>query len=215
MKKFLLLLLLIPSLAYGAAGDVANINGKAITAVATVAGKANAAILTIAGKPCSDGDASCTTSNDSLIYAPTSTGSSSSTVAIKAQKFVIASQITVTAYKINIQDNNQTGSLKISIMGHDSGGDYPDETNEISGSDVTVAASGIPDTAAVTEFALSTPLVLSAGTYWVCTQSVSGLTYALYYATSAGDRLAYANTLAEWSDALSNTAYNIEVWGCE
>jgi hypothetical protein len=62
MKKFLLLLLLIPSLVYGAAGDVANINGKAITAVSTIAGKANADILTIAGKPCSDGDAACTPS---------------------------------------------------------------------------------------------------------------------------------------------------------
>jgi hypothetical protein len=57
MKRFLLLLLLIPSLVYGAAGDVASVNGKAITAVASVAGKANAAILTIGGKPCSDGDA--------------------------------------------------------------------------------------------------------------------------------------------------------------
>lgn len=61
MKRFLLLLLLIPSLVYGAAGDVASVNGKAITAVASVAGKANAAILTIGGKPCSDGDAACST----------------------------------------------------------------------------------------------------------------------------------------------------------
>jgi hypothetical protein len=59
-KRFIGLLILLLSAwvqsAYGAAGDVASINGKAITAVASVAGKANAAILTIGGKPCSDGD---------------------------------------------------------------------------------------------------------------------------------------------------------------
>lgn len=59
-KVFICLLILVlcawVQYAYGAAGDVASIDGKAITAVATVAGKANAAILTIAGKPCSDGD---------------------------------------------------------------------------------------------------------------------------------------------------------------
>ena len=60
MKKLLFLLLLIPSLAYGAAGDVASINGKAITAVSSVAGISNAAILTIGGKPCADGDTGCT-----------------------------------------------------------------------------------------------------------------------------------------------------------
>jgi hypothetical protein len=60
MKRLLLLLLLIPFV-LGAAGDVALINGKAITAVASVVGKANAAILTIGGKPCADGDAACST----------------------------------------------------------------------------------------------------------------------------------------------------------
>jgi hypothetical protein len=61
MKKGLigLLILLLSALvqsAYGAGGDVASVNGKAITAVASVLGKANAAILTIGGKPCADGD---------------------------------------------------------------------------------------------------------------------------------------------------------------
>jgi hypothetical protein len=79
MKKFLLLFLLIPSLVYGAAGDVASIDGKAITAVATVAGKANAAILTIAGKPVSDGDgASCSTG--SLLFESVASSSSSITL---------------------------------------------------------------------------------------------------------------------------------------
>lgn len=57
-KVFICLLILVlwVQFAYGAAGDVASVNGKAITATASVGGKANAAILTIAGKPCSDGD---------------------------------------------------------------------------------------------------------------------------------------------------------------
>jgi hypothetical protein len=62
-KRFIGLLILLlcawVQSAYGAAGDVALINGKAITAVATVSGKANAAILTIGGKPCADGDSAC------------------------------------------------------------------------------------------------------------------------------------------------------------
>jgi hypothetical protein len=61
MKKGLIGLLILilcawVQFAYGAAGDVASVNGKAITAAASVGGIANASILTFAGKPVSDGD---------------------------------------------------------------------------------------------------------------------------------------------------------------
>lgn len=61
MKKgFIALLILVlcalVQFAYGAAGDVASIGGKAITAIASVDGKANAGIASFCGKPVSDGD---------------------------------------------------------------------------------------------------------------------------------------------------------------
>lgn len=60
MRKYLWLLIIIPTLCYGASGDVASIGGKAVTAVSSVMGKAGTAILTMAGKPYSDGDSECT-----------------------------------------------------------------------------------------------------------------------------------------------------------
>lgn len=58
MKRILwLIFLFLPALCYGAAGDVASIAGKAVTAVSTVDGKAGTAIASMAGKNYSDGDA--------------------------------------------------------------------------------------------------------------------------------------------------------------
>jgi hypothetical protein len=57
MKKYLWILLLIPSLCFGAAGDLETIGGKVDTAITSIAGKAGTAIATICGKNYTDGDA--------------------------------------------------------------------------------------------------------------------------------------------------------------
>lgn len=59
MKKYFWLLLLIPSLCFGAAGDIETIGGKVDTAITSIAGKAGTAIATISGKNYTDGDAAC------------------------------------------------------------------------------------------------------------------------------------------------------------
>lgn len=58
MKKYFWLLLLIPSLCFGAAGDIETIGGKVDTAITSIAGKAGTAIATISGKNYTDGDCS-------------------------------------------------------------------------------------------------------------------------------------------------------------
>jgi hypothetical protein len=64
MKKRLigLLILLLSALvqsAYGAAGDVATVNGKAVANISTINGVAGASIATICGTPYTDGDTAC------------------------------------------------------------------------------------------------------------------------------------------------------------
>jgi len=60
MKKYLWILLLLPSLCFGATGDLQTIGGKVDTAITSIAGKAGTAIATICGKNYTDGDAGCT-----------------------------------------------------------------------------------------------------------------------------------------------------------
>lgn len=76
MRKLILLLLLIHSLCYGAAGDVASIGGKAVTAIASVDGKAGTGIAYYCGKPYSDGDgAACAETTDAgLIHGQDAEG---------------------------------------------------------------------------------------------------------------------------------------------
>jgi hypothetical protein len=57
MKKYLWILLLIPSLCWSATGDLQTIGGKVDTAITSIAGKAGTAIATISGKNYTDGDA--------------------------------------------------------------------------------------------------------------------------------------------------------------
>lgn len=60
MKKYwVLLFLLIACPAYGATGDVASVNGKAVAGISTIAGVTGSGISTICGKNYTDGDTSC------------------------------------------------------------------------------------------------------------------------------------------------------------
>lgn len=66
MIKYLWLFCLIPTLLYGAAGDVASVSGKAVTAISTISGVAGASIATLCGKSYSDGDATCNTATNEV-----------------------------------------------------------------------------------------------------------------------------------------------------
>jgi hypothetical protein len=63
MKKYLWILLLIPSLCFSATGDLQTIGGKVDTAITSIAGKAGTAIATICGKNYTDGDAGVNTTD--------------------------------------------------------------------------------------------------------------------------------------------------------
>lgn len=201
MKKLLICLLLLPSLAWGSdlGQDYARMNPYIL------GGGVSAA-------------AGCTVDSDKKLWNPvTQPGTTQSLIAWKAQKFVLAAEKTITGYNVKNCDNNQTGSVSLMIMNND-GSNYPNEESIVPDSTVTKAHSAIVDcgTGTVEFWQLATPITLAAGTYWVTSKEVDGADYAQYYATSTGDVVSYdAAGNGTWDTLATNTAYDIEVYGCD
>lgn len=220
-KRFIGLLILLlcawVQSAYGAAGDVALINGKAITAVASVAGKANAAILTIGGKACSDGDTlACTTSDDSQIWKPTTQpGTSSDTSLYTAVKITLSSATRITAYKVrNFDNGSDTGSATTVLYSDDGNGATSKPTSAVADTSKNVLMSAVPAASTVVDYDLATPKEVTAGTYWIVNYEVDSANRLSYYATSSGNRVCYSANGSDWT-CVDDTTYDMELWGCQ
>lgn len=218
MRKYLIIILiLIPSLCFG--NDASSIMGKSPTALSTICGKAIADVSSFAGAGVSAAAPACSTTNDEALYTPQGQGGDgSSSVAWLANKFTIASNKTVTLYKIKTCDNgSNTGTSRVVLMNHDSGNNQPDETSEVASSSVSLASTSIPDcgTPGYVDYTLGVVLSLSAGTYWIVQQETESSQHDTNYdLSSTGDRACYStDSGASWS-CTADASYDMAVWGC-
>lgn len=162
---------------------------------------------------------SCTTSNDGVLAEPvTQPGTGNSDMQWTCLKFTLAAQKTITAYKILECDNNSdTGNTRVQILNHDAANDYPDDTSLVSNTNVSMNMSSVSNCATkqTSEYNLATPQVLASGTYWVCSLAENSANRFVFYETSTGNRACYSsNTGVTWT-CIANTAYDMEVWGCD
>jgi hypothetical protein len=195
MKKLILLLLLIPSLAWG------QVSTSGVSLSGCSSGGASAA-------------AACTTSNHSSLVDNVETGESASSYSHTCDKWVVASNITITKYVSRLYATT-AGGVRTCLYAHDSGGDVPTPatsgTDCIAGTDKYLAHDAIADEATDTDFVLDTPKDIDAGTYWICTVNEGGVTKGqIYHAATA--RVAYWNIPAP--DTADNAVYDIQVYGC-
>jgi hypothetical protein len=165
------------------------------------------------------GGGSCTTGTDKFLWSADQTDSAGSSVTWKAQKFTIAAQKSVTMYQIGqCDDNADTGNARIVIMNHDAVNDYPDETSEVSNSAMTKAANLIQacSTHTLEDYELAATLTLPAGTYWLVSQEQNSADLNTGYSTAAtGERVCYSSDSGSNWSCVDNTAYHMEVWGCD
>lgn len=218
-KVFICLLILVLcawfQFAYGAAGDVASIGGKAITAIASVDGKANAEIASFLGKPVSDGDvgASCqATPFLDTFNTDTSkiNGTSATTIHfVGAAGYTPAANKTVckaemkldckytacstTTYYFAIYD--KSGTALNNVVGEVSNGVTGD--NGWSAATVTWTFPGV-----------SYPQITTSGTYGLTYYSSpagdgAGTSMTMFYTTTAGENGGYG----QWATDKSRTDY--------
>lgn len=202
-KRFLALLILVlcAQVAYGAAGDVASVNWKAITAAASVGGKANTAILTIGGKPCSDGDGGTDTVGYNAIGG-SSYGQAAGSIRCYA-KFTAAHTGNITSVEMYSSATEATSDMKIGLYTDNSG-----SPNSPVQAPTEVSNIGTWTTGWHSFTGLSIPVTASS-VYWICAEFSEGLA-ALYY-DSAGtnsyaiDAHTYANA---WPDPMGEDELN-------
>ena len=215
MKRLLLLLLLIPFV-LGAAGDVASINGKAITAVATVSGKANAAILTIGGKPCADGDSACTPA-DSQETDNTTYNSSNTGFIYFGSDFVAGSSYSLDKISLKLsKSGSPTANLTVHI--YSEAGSVPNASLGESGA---IAASTLTTSAADYEFTFASPISITSGThYWVVlmlNENAHATNYIKWHGdgTTANGGHGYGRGAAGWAGVDSSGQLCFVNYACE
>jgi len=172
MIKYLWLFCLIPTLLYGAAGDVASVSGKAVTAISTVSGVAGASIATLCGKSYSDGDATCTTEAQSCTTSNNVADNGMGTYLWKASKFAASGDMTVCKIEVNLKKvGTPTHNITVHIYG--STGTEPNEADIIDSSD-TVSASTLTTSYAYITFTGLSAELTSGTEYWLVIQNAAG-----------------------------------------
>jgi len=160
----------------------------------------------------------CNLNNDSSIWSTNQDGDTTKTATWRAQKITLAAETTVTSYLQTLCEGNQTGSVTMVLMNHDSGNDYPDETSEVANTDSTVTAANISDCYPVesTEFDLASPTLVSSGTYWIVVKEIGGISARTYTdSSSSGDRYCYSEDSGSTWTCSDNVAMHVELWGCQ
>jgi len=179
---------------------------------------ANAMSPTFMGGCGGAGAASCTTANDGkLEYPVTQPGVTAGTSAYNALKIVLSAETTVTTYKIRILDDGaNAGSVTAALYNDDGAGATSKPTTAVADSSKNLASSAFSDSPnyTVIDFDLATPLVVSAGTYWIVNYEVDGAARGNPSAVSTGDRVCYSTNGSTWTCA-DNNAYDMELWGCQ
>jgi len=220
MKKILYLIICL-FIAFPCYAAIDTFEGETVTDANTIEGVSTTD--TVEGQTLK-ASVSCTTDIDSAQWTPVDQTDNATVLgAYEAQKFTIASQVTVTLYKTILCDNNQTGSIEIVLMTNDDneGSPEPDcttscATNEVPGSSVTLAHGDITNCGAyiAQDFVLATPLVLPSGTYWMVHKRLGGSQAKFQYdASSTPDRFCEDTDGLSWT-CYDNKALDIELWGC-
>ena len=179
MKKYLWILLLLPSLCWSATGDLQTIGGKVDTAITSIAGKAGTAIATICGKNYTDGDAGCTPSaSGTVLWGTTTAGTGEGyTTADYGNYF----NVDTAATWAGDCTTETVHTLEVYFRGHEDGNCKAYMT----ASDGTVLANGISnaltglsyeETPSLHTFTMGTDPTLTKGTNYkmsiVCSMSV-------------------------------------------
>jgi hypothetical protein len=178
--------------AYGAAGDAATVNGKAVADISTINGVSGASIATVCGTPYTDGDTACS--------SPDSNATSSGVASIAkddandslhvASSFTSSSAYSLKSFTVVLQRTTTDPALTISgkICTDDSG--KPSST--CTSADATVASSTLNTTDTTVRFKIAAGYSISNATrYWIVI-SASGLGTANNYL-----RRPYLNTGTE------------------
>lgn len=175
--------------------------------------------VSLSGCSTGSGAAICTTASaSSLEHSVTQPGTSvGATSAYNALKIVLDATTTITAYKNReCAQAAADDDVTVSLYTHNAGTDKPD--TEVSGSaSQAVSTSTFTDCTgnSVIEFALATPLTgVAAGTYWIVDKRSANLRNNIYAATSPGDRACYGSNGSTWT-CVDDTAYDMELWGCQ
>lgn len=163
--------------------------------------------------------ASCTTASDSEIFSPvTQPGTSKGETAYNAVKITLASETTITTYKVRICDaNSDVGSVSTGLYNDDGNGATSKPTTLVADTSKNLASSSFVncDSNSVIDFDLATPKVVSAGTYWIVSWELDSANRANWYpASSTGNRVCYSANGSSWTCA-DNAAYDMELWGCQ
>ena len=215
MKKLIFLFLLIPILCYGAAGDVASIGGKAVTAVASIDGKAGTAILTYMGKPYSDGDSvACTTSTDEELDA-SHYGAADDGYGNASNTQYLANKVeftgTLTAYIIRGYEDLASGTTTCELWTNST--DRPGTL--VADTSVTVDQASLPATVGDYEFALAAPKAGLSGVYWiVCRASAAQYRFSRDTINDVGAVSSSADSGSTWAAPNTAYVYRSKIMGC-
>ena len=202
MKKYIIiLLLLLPSLCFGAS-TAATIMGKAPSAISTIAGKAISAIATVDGVTVAA--SSCTTESTPIYtssYAVAYSVGQAAANYYRGNIIVLAGSKTYCkfAFNIGVTGTTQAYSLTARVWSLSTG----NLDTELRASSAVAISWGW--TNAVVTFTLSSPVTLSAGTYAVTLDmgTVDGTNYAIPGGT--GDAVSNI-TWARWGSDKAQTS---------
>jgi len=216
MRYLLLIILMIPTLLYGATGDIASVAGKAVTAISTINGVAGTAIDNICGKNYADGDGgtTCSTSTDSLQIHYLGTGSTGGVSNYACVKHVLTSNITITEYVARYRYDSGDGTVTICLLPHNTSTDLPNGTTCISGT----ASSKNDEDMGGTSYSnkthtLTTPVNVDAGTYWICNIEGGSIARSFEFYSSSGKRSCYGTSSCGVADP-DYVNGSIDVYGC-
>lgn len=171
--------------------------------------------------PAAAGGLTCTTSDDTDIVTMSATSNQGYAVTASAWvggKFSKSSAFRITEYSVRIYDDNDTGSVTVSLY-NDSGGN---PGTEIADSAATVAASAMTNGNYVDyNFTLATPLDVSpvgATTYHVVVKGVSGFSGYAHMQTPGSvanqNFESTTNSGSSWTQAADDDMRGV-VRGCE
>jgi hypothetical protein len=160
---------------------------------------------------------SCTTSNDSSIFDYTGSGTYTSLIHAGADygsvyvgiQFTIATNKTITRYKLFTLDGDQSGASTGQI--------YADSTNTIgsaiSSTDISLGNDEIGDSVeAVYDYVLAYPYNLDAGTYWLVFKATGSSSARFTNKTEYTETTAYGwDGYSVTTDALLRSA----IYGCD
>jgi hypothetical protein len=132
--------------------------------------------------------------------------------AFQGVKIVLSANSTITGYKASVC-NDSAGNVELSLYDDDGGGASSKPKTQITNSGKTISNSLLTNCDTLTDytFTLTTPISVSAGTYWIVQHNLTGTTKGSYKG-SDGDRMTYGASVD--ASQLDDYEESQELRGC-